>query len=323
MKDKIAIQFEYTSAAIQATLANYLRTFSAKVELFGHQVADFTEAVSASPGLLARFGENGPTNLQYCLDRFMMSVLKGFLQSVDEGFADIIDELEDSCSGEPEVAEELKKAILKFQQLSFEKRQTLTAEHVSSKQEMNKNSLEWFDNFFGDVTTLLKNPLTPSSSSKGLAQKPQLPLFEHTGTVSPESFGEWRQNKVACQLPMTINYKPHASVKGSATGKDDCGSSFGEIPLDRFRETNSNRNASPDFSGAVSWKKPHSVIDVADSVSHTKTPSSASKIRRISVDLRKEDLQFDELFSRESFDIDGSSRLRSFSRLRSACGESK
>lgn len=304
----LEINFVHSSSSVQNTVAQYMRTFSAKIELFGHQVADFTEAISGSPRLLERFGDNGQTNLQYCLDRFMMSVLKSFLQSVDEGFADIIDELEDSCSGEPEISDELKHVILKFQQLSFQKRQTLTSEHANSKLEMNKNSLEWFDNFFGDVTTLLKNPMTPASSSKS-PSRTKNSVFENLRNSSPDSFGEWRHHKLAYQLPVAAPQNIHSSLKDSATGKDDEESSFGEIPQDRFQETHSNRNTSPGFSGAVSWRKPHSFVEVASSLSNTKTPSTGGKQRRSSVDLKKENIQFEELFSKESYNIDNSSRL--------------
>jgi hypothetical protein len=208
----------------------------------------------------------------------MMNVLKVFLQSVDEGLADIIDELEDSCTGD--ASADLKAAIIKFQQLSFQKREDLATEHKSTKLETNKNSFAWFDNFFGDVTTLLKNPLSPCRSP----------------------------NKIVCKLPLAGELLEESSKNRSKLSKDHEESSLGDAGTAEIQVCRSDKAATLDHSGGQAWGRPKSQLDIESSWSNTKATSSGIKIKR-PLDLQKSGLTFDDVFTQENFTVDDSSRI--------------
>lgn len=156
--------FEHTEPKTVSMVKRYFQYFQRKLSLLGLQVVDLCELVYKDETVRQKFeSDNGNTSLHHSLDRFLMGVLKGFLQNIDEGFADIIDELEDCCSEDHYVQSILKRVIYEFQQNSFSKRQELAKEYDEENEEIGKPSYEWFDSFFGDVTTLLKNPISRSA----------------------------------------------------------------------------------------------------------------------------------------------------------------
>lgn len=218
----------------------------------------------------------------------MLNVLKVFLQSVDEGLADIIDELEDACTSDSQASDELKAAIVKFQQLSFQKREALSTEHQNLKQETNKNSFEWFDNFFGDVITLLKNPLSP--------------MFGGHKTHSEKSIPE-----VVCRLPLAVDHLENSSKNKLKISKDDAESSFEELPNQTTPFCKSEKGFSPEPSNDPSWRRPKSQFDFESNWSNTQAASNGTKSKR-PLDLQKSDLSFDDVFTLENFSIDESSR---------------
>ena len=259
------------------------------------------------PTLKQKFTESSDVGLQYCLDRFMMNVLKVFLQSVDEGLADIIDELEDSCTADVSAGDQLKSAIIKFQQQSFQKREKLSRDHFESKQEMNKNSFEWFDNFFGDVTTLLKNPLSIISSSKS-PSKSQAGFSPPSQKESQREAGEWINQDVVCRLPLVHEIQGSSSKNNRKPSKDDDGeSSFDDLPAMPAQICKSEKGDSNGLSNETSWRRPKSHFDIGSNWSNTQAPSSGSKLRR-PLDLQKADLEFEDVFTLENFSVDGSSR---------------
>lgn len=109
------IEFDHTKTETRDMVRRYLRCFDSKLLLLGHQITDLCERVSGDPAVSEVLKDDVSSfSLHNCIDRFLMNVLKSFLQAIDEGFADIIDEMEDGCSEDQELSTRIKRLIIEF-----------------------------------------------------------------------------------------------------------------------------------------------------------------------------------------------------------------
>lgn len=301
--------FEKTDAKTIEMVRRYLKCFDSKLLLFAHQVVDFCEKINGEEIMAERLSdENSPTSLHFCLDKFLMNVLKNFLQSIDEGFADIIDELEDGCiDDQTNQAAQLKRAIIEFQQLSFERRENYSMQMYGGKEDHAKNSFAWFDSFFGDVTSLLKNPIDRNSyhmngikEEEGSISPISRPLNKSSEVESKK--GNWTIKEKVCVSPgRDIVPPPGLDMDTPESNKNDISLEF---QWEKKQLSETRQELSVAASEDLGWKVNFSNEDY----SSTKSAKTKSKKKK-SVDLTNENLTFDEIFNFENFEIDGTSRV--------------
>lgn len=290
--------FERTEVRTRDMIRRYMKCFDNKLLLFAHQVVDFCEKMNDDDVLAGRFAdESDPASLHHSLDKFLMNVLKGFLQSIDEGFADIIDELEDSCTDDHAQASRLKRAIIEFQQLSFEKRENFSAAYKEQREENSKNSFAWFDNFFGDVTSLLKNPIHRDTYkvSPLQVQTPN-PRFSE-----PQDMQGWITSEKQCHSPIKLS-GPEPDLYSPQRDDSNPRDLSVEFRWEKKQLSQSRQELSVGASEDVTWRVNFS----NEELSSTKSANTKSKKKK-SVDLQTETVSFEDIFSFESISIDGSS----------------
>ncbi len=284
-----------------------MKCFDNKLLLFAHQVVDFCEKMNDDDALADRFADDSdPASLHHSLDKFLMLVLKNFLQSIDEGFADIIDELEDSCADDHAQASRLKRVIVEFQQLSFEKRENFSAAYKEQREENSKNSFAWFDNFFGDVTSLLKNPIH-RDTYKVAPQQPQTPNPSDSEPREPQG---WIATEKLCLSPKKLS-GPEPDLNSPQRDDSNPQDLSVEFRWEKKQLSHSRQELSVGISEDVTWKINFS----NEELSSTKSANTKSKKKRKSFDLQTETVSFEDIFSFENISIDGSSSRASSSRL--------
>lgn len=317
--------FEHTEDRVVELIRRYLGCFDNKLAFFGYQVAEFCEKISSDSTLKQRFSEDSnPTNLHICIERFMMSVLKAFLQSIDEGLADIIDELEDNCADHQDLSMSLKKLVFEFQQVSFQRRERMASDYKEKKEETGKSSMEWFDSFFGDVTTLLKNPINRNLYSKEIPNYQASESPNQTPTIRKLDFptkGEIKWSTKENIISFGGAPDQHQAARGRDDSQDDV-SSFGGAgawgenlqPAHSSEQQSESIAPSEGFTLKINFSQEDKDYGSSNNLSSTKsaTNNETTNQQRKSVDLKEEDINFEEVFLTEKFPVDGSSKLRSY-----------
>lgn len=306
--------FEHTELKTVSMVKRYFQYFQRKLSLLGLQVVDLCELVYKDETVRQKFeSDNGNTSLHHSLDRFLMGVLKGFLQNIDEGFADIIDELEDCCSEDHYVQSILKRVIYEFQQNSFSKRQELAKEFDDENEEIGKPSYEWFDSFFGDVTTLLKNPISRSAYHSQGARSTPNPAWNTSETpqfypVMSQVYPEWQGQQ------QVWNLRPQEENHHESVDKTSRASSL-EFNWDKKMKDWGSGDSQPDLKGDIDTSPvlpvdPTYPLDSAKSstLSKSEQPGDREKSRtpliKLGSSLSTPFVEFEDLFEREVYNID-------------------
>ncbi len=298
MRDQLI--FRHTEQQTRDMVKRYMKCFDNKLELLSHQVADFCEKISGDSTLgVIFYDDKNSYSLHNCIDRFLMNVLKNFLQSIDEGFADIIDELEDACADESNLSSRLKKLIFEFQQISFDKRERLSADYFETKEEKSKVSFAWFDNFFGDVTSLLKNPINPNSYVLNQDALLSGSPMSSKRVFEPRVTGVW----VKKEGGVINDNSPEPKTRGDFQNYDraDSTSEIGFEPRDLGKSIERVSNGT---SENITWKLGFSQEDALSSTKSATTSQIRPKMK--SINLKSENLKFEDIFTVEQFTIDNS-----------------
>lgn len=302
MRDSLV--FQHTEESTREMIRRYMRCFDNKLLLLSHQVTDLSEKLSGDPTVQDLFRDDRNTySLHNCMDRFLMSVLKSFLQSIDEGLADIIDELEDACGNESDLAGRLKHLVFEFQQASFDKRERFSNEYQDGKEELGKTSFAWFDSFFGDVTSLLKNPINANLFTQG-----QEGLVSGSSLGSPKKSFEPRVTEQWTKKDGGViderSLDPVQQAGRKSYGGADSTSEIGFEPKELGRSAD---RLSAGESEDVTWRVAFSQDDFNTALSTTKSAASHPiRPKKKSLDLKAENLNFEDIFQIEKYKIDGS-----------------
>lgn len=311
-----SIKFEHTDGKTVLMLKRYFQYFQRKLTLLGAQVADLCELIFKDETVRYKFdGETGGnTSLHHSLDKFLMGVLKGFLQNIDEGFADIIDELEDCCADDHYCQSILKRVIYEFQKNSFIKRQELTREYDEENEEMGTPSFDWFDSFFGDVTSLLKNPINRNAYQGQFSGKSN--QMKGATLNSPQFFPVVSQAYPTWQTPQQVwnLYPPHESVDE----QQEKTSKTSSIGLDWDKKLKNWGSADslvePKPNEGVNWQGISADVAKVDGSAKSSTLSKSEQPidkdlvgladPKIATQGFQTFIDFEDLFEREVFNID-------------------
>jgi hypothetical protein len=307
-------RFEYTETKTVSMVKRYFQYFQRKLTLLGLQVADLCEQINKDETMRTKFsGESANMSLHHSIDKFLMGLLKGFLQNIDEGFADIIDELEDYCSDDHYSQSILKRVVFEFQQNSFSKRQELAQEYEEENEEIGKPSYAWFDTFFGDVTTLLKNPISRNAYQTQVSK----PNHQHIANnpqfypVVPKAYPLWQSSQ------QVWNLKPQEDQLDDGIDKSSKASSL-EFDWDKkIRNWGSGDSlAEMKPSEPENWqvnfnnmeKPPQSTK--SSTLSKSEQPGDQEGSRPVDqstpVQIHSPYVNFEDMFEREVFNIDQS-----------------
>jgi hypothetical protein len=320
-------EFANTPKQTADLLRRYIKCMQNKLVLFTHQVSDFCEKVNSEESTRVAFSDDDSlTSLHYCLDKFLMSVLKNFLQSVDEGFADLIDELEDHCVDDQKLSLTFKRLVFEFQQAHFEKREKMAREFEGEQGEKGKSSYAWFDNFFGDVTSLLKNPISREMYKAEMNKEEEMEMdMPPPKPIATQLFGSKQALRAGISAGST--HLTQSNNFANEAGNMETPNTLGRI---EYSDTDSPKRAySPEkedghWGGQLlecqsqgpqsevsydpTWNLQFSQDNESGLLSSNKSSSPLQQPRpkKRSLDFKTDSPTFEEVFSFESFNVDDS-----------------
>lgn len=309
MPSDCSLSFSSTPPITASLLRRYLACFDGKLAFFCHQLRDLAELINNDTQLNKKFCQDTQEpSLHFGLDKLLMQVLKTLLQGIDEGMADLLDELEDACYDQPDISNKLKKVIFEFQKQSFEKRDLLNQEYKQKSQESgSKSSIAWFDEFFGDVAPLRKNPTWGEQTCEG----------NESGSTRLEN--GWKLSKI--NIPEFEPCIPHQNIGSFIEGSKFQDNLSSMIPAEEssMRSPSFDRNFQIKDSKLQSernssFERPWTMRVSNDNFDQTKLQGAQSvnptleqpPKKKRSLDLQKENLTFEDIFSLDRYEVDGS-----------------